>query len=194
MEGPKHCLKSREESDSAARLVAWLGSGEQGTLWIMWAGSWGTVRSAGLWAICCTLFLIIAHLATLLDGGDPAHQFLFIAYELTRPFEYSHWTFSLGGDCRGPGVTSAFAPSGPGWGLLRGQPQQVLRRHRPLDRSRGELDGIRLQPWVCQRSRPDQLRGRESSQQQWHWGLWLVLCVPEWNEQLRIPKPLSVGT
>lgn len=116
MEGPKHSFKSREESDSAGRLVAWLGSGEQGTLWSMWAGSWWTVRSAGLWTICCALFLIIAHLVTLLDGGEPARQFLFIVYKLTRPFEYSHWTFSLGGDCRGPGVISAFAPIRPWMG------------------------------------------------------------------------------
>ena len=91
MEGPKHSFKSREESDSAARFGSMTGEWRTGhplnhvsrelmDCEVGWPVS--HIRSA--------LFLIIAQLATPLAGGDTARQFLFLVYEFTRPFEYSH--------------------------------------------------------------------------------------------------------
>lgn len=65
MEGPKHSFKSREESDSAARFVAWTGEWEQGTLWIM-SRELMDCELAACEPYTFSFILIIAQLAILL--------------------------------------------------------------------------------------------------------------------------------
>lgn len=50
-------------------------------------------------------------------------------------------------------------PAGPGWSLQPGEPGPLPRRHRTAHRSRGQPDGLRLQPRVRQHPRPHQPGG-----------------------------------